>query len=188
MVESGKWETQKEGRMRKKFWNILLSMMLAAVFLAGCGYHFKGKTNNLPKDITKISIPVFENKTTETNIETFFTNALISQFVRSKELKLVDVKSADAVIRGTIRDFRLDTLTYSPDGKVSEYRVTVVMDVSLIRTSDKKVIWRGKNMREFEDYDASNETLTNEARKQEAAVKISKFMAELIHDRMLENF
>ena len=174
--------------MRKKSWNILLSMLLAAVFLAGCGYHFKGKTNNLPKDITKISIPVFVNETTETNIETFFTNALISQFVRSKELKLVDTKNADAVIHGTIKDFRLETLTYSPDGKVSEYRVTVVMDVSLIRTSDKKVIWRGKNMHEFEDYDASNETLTNEARKQEAAVKISKFMAELIHDRMLENF
>jgi len=174
--------------MCKKSWTILLSMMLAAVFLAGCGYHFKGKENNLPKDITKISIPVFKNKTMETNIETFFTNALISQFVKSKELKLVDTKNADAIIYGTIRDFHLDTLTYYPNGKVSEYRVTVVMDVSLVRTSDKKVIWRGKNMHEFEDYDASNETLTNEARQQEAAIKISKFMAELIHDRMLENF
>jgi outer membrane lipopolysaccharide assembly protein LptE/RlpB len=188
VIEVGKWGREKEADMCKKTWCTLFSLIVAAVILAGCGYHFKGKENNLPQDITKISIPVFKNQTTETNIETFFTNALISQFVKSKELELVDTKNADAVIHATIKDFQVVTLTYYPDGKVSEYRVIVTMDVSLIRASNQAVIWRGKNMHEFEDYDATNETLTDEARKQEAAVKIAKFMAELIHDRMLENF
>ncbi len=172
--------------------NHLLSRSLIAVFailfLLGCGYHFKGKENNLPRDIQTVAIPIFKNNTTETNIENLFTNAVIAEFVKGKELKLVDVNQADAVIYGTLKEYHNDTLTYSGGGRVSQYRVRIVAEVSLVRTKTGKVIWRAKNLQEFEDYDASTDTITNEARKKEAIQKLAKFMAEMIHDRMLENF
>lgn len=171
--------------------HLLLRSLIAVfiiLFLLGCGYHFKGKENNLPKDIQTIAIPIFKNNTTETNIENLFTNAVIAEFVKGKELKLVDVDQADAVIYGTLKEYHNDTLTYSGGGRVSQYRVRIVAEVSLVRAKTGKVIWRAKNLQEFEDYDASTDTITNEARKKKAIQKVAKFMAEMIHDRMLENF
>jgi len=174
--------------MRKHSLLKCLSFVFVVSFFIGCGYHFKGKENNLPKDIQRISIPIFKNDTTETNIENLFTNALISEFVKGKELRLVDVGQADAIIYGTLKEFHDDTLTYSAGGRVSQYRVRIVAEVSLVRAKTDEVVWRAKNLQEFEDYDASTNTIEREARKKEAINKLAKFMAEVIHDRMLENF
>ncbi len=174
--------------MRKRFLWRGMGVVLVLLFAAGCGYHFKGKANNLPKDIKSISIPIFKNETTETNIENLFTNALIAQFVRSKEFKITDVDKADAVIYGVLKRYSNDTLTYSGGGKVSQYRVRVVAEVTLVRAKSKEVIWRAKHLEEFEDYDASTNTIENEANKEKAFQSLAKFMAEIIHDRMLENF
>ena len=174
--------------MNKRLLFKSLTPLLIVLFLLGCGYHFKGKENNLPKDIQTVAIPIFKNNTTETNIENYFTNALIAQFVRGKELKITDVDHADAIIYGTLTEYHNDTLTYANGGKVSQYRVRVVANVSLVRAKTGKVIWRAKHLSEFEDYDASTNTIVNEARKKKAIQKLAKFMAEIIHDRMLENF
>ncbi len=174
--------------MRNRFVVKGLGIFLIAVFLGGCGYHFKGKENNLPKDIQSISIPIFKNETAETNIENIFTNALISEFVRGKELKLTDVNKADAIVHGTIKEFHDETLTYSASGRVNQYRVRIVVDVSLVRAKTGEVIWRAKRLQEFEDYEASTNTIENEALKEKAIQRLAKFMAETIHDRMLENF
>ena len=174
--------------MRDRFLLKGLGAVLILAFLAGCGYHFKGKANNLPKDIKSISIPIFKNETTETNIENLFTNALIAQFVRSKEFKITDVDKADAVIYGVLKSYNNDTLTYAGGGKVSQYRVRIVADVSLVRRKTGEVIWRAKHLSEFENYDASTNTIENEANKEKAIRRLAKFMAEIIHDRMLENF
>jgi outer membrane lipopolysaccharide assembly protein LptE/RlpB len=174
--------------MRNRFLLKGLGIVLLIAFLAGCGYHFKGKENNLPKDIKSISIPIFKNKTTETNIENLFTNALISQFVRSKEFKITDVDKADAIIYGVLTEYHNNTLTYAGGGKVSQYRVRVVAEITLVRAKTKEVIWRAKNLQEFADYNASTNTIENEANKQKAIRRLSRFMAEIIHDRMLENF
>ena len=165
-----------------------MAAILLLFFLVGCGYHFKGKENNLPKDIRTVAIPIFKNNTTETNIENYFTNALIAQFVRGKELKLTDVKHADAIIYGVLTEYHDDTLTYSNGGRVSQYRVTVAAQVSLVRAKTGKVIWRAKRLSDFADYDASTNTIVNEANKKEAIQKVARFLAEIIHDRMLENF
>jgi hypothetical protein len=64
----------------------------------------------------------------------------------------------------------------------------VAVQVSLVRAKTGKVIWRAKRLTDFADYDASTNTIVNEARKKEAIQKVAKFLAEIIHDRMLENF
>ncbi len=174
--------------MNKRLFFKCLTVFFLLSFLIGCGYHFKGKENNLPRDIQSVAIPIFKNQTSETNIENYFTNALIAQFVRGKELKIADVKHADAIITGVLKEYHDDTLTYSNGGRVSKYRVTIVADVSLVRAKTGKVIWRGKHLSEFADYDASTNTIVNEARKKAAIQKVARFMAEIIHDRMLENF
>ena len=165
-----------------------LAVILLLLFVVGCGYHFKGKENNLPKDIKSVAIPIFKNNTTETNIENYFTNALIAQFVKGKELKITDAKHADAIIYGVLTEYSDDTLTYANGGKVSQYRVTIAVKVSLVRAKTGKVIWRAKRLSDFADYDASTNTIVNEARKKVAIQKIARYLAEMIHDRMLENF
>ncbi len=174
-------------RRRRMLFETLLVLFVVSL-LSGCGYHFKGKQNNLPKDIKTIAIPIFKNDTTETNIENYFTNALIAQFVRGKELKLTDVKHADAVVYGVLTEFHDDTLTYVNGGRVSQYRVTLVAKVTLVRARTGKVIWRANRLSDFADYDASTDTVVNEANKREAIQKVAKLLAEIIHDRMLENF
>ena len=65
--------------------SILISL-LCIFGLTGCGYHFIGQSEVL-SEIHTIAIPYFENETYEPGLERYMTEALVNEFVRSRNAK-----------------------------------------------------------------------------------------------------
>lgn len=86
----------------------ILTLSFAASFFAltlqtGCAsYHLGHYRRTLPGGYDTVAIPMFQNKTVEVGIETFFTKALRTEFERSGLAKVMSKNDAQVVLEGTI--------------------------------------------------------------------------------------
>ena len=120
--------------------------MLAAAALcwlvSGCGY--TASPALLPPHLKTVAIPVFENGTPEARIEEEITNAVILRFVQDNHLKVVDEKTANAVIRGKVTQYRNAVFGFSNQATSNEYRVTVAVDVTFKDLVKNRELWSGE--------------------------------------------
>jgi len=165
-----------------------LTIFLLSWVLWGCGYRLEGRETSLPPEIQTIAVPTLANQTLEAGIENVFTTALVREFNRDRRLRLVRAKEGDSILRGSIQDFSVSSVTYDDAGFVVEYRVEVTMEVSLRRVDTDEVLWQTGPIREIETYRATSNVLTNEARKREAVEQIARELAETVHDRIVDRF
>ena len=59
-----------------------------------------------------------------------FTSAFADEFINSKRLQVVSVDQADVILRGTIKTFREQIISYNKNEKALEYRVFVTLDLA----------------------------------------------------------
>jgi len=163
-------------------------VILTAFFICGCGYHFIDTENSPPSGINNICIPIFINKTREPGIETPFTNSLINEFITRKKIDIVASDKADAIVKGIIKSFNLASISYQRNDVVQEYRVTIVMEVTLIRNDNGEIIWKDRNLRETGEYRVDTNVAAAEANKDAAIIDLANKISEEIHNRIFENF
>jgi outer membrane lipopolysaccharide assembly protein LptE/RlpB len=177
----------KQSTHFKEIWKAILSLVVL-VALAGCGYHFKGMGVKAPEGVSTIAIAVLKNRSSESGIETVFTNDLSYEFTRSKVLRVVGKDAADAVLSGTIISLKEETISRTASYESDERRVTITLDLALKR-ADGKVIWSDRALSDKEAFkvDPSNR-LATEKNKRVAIKAISERLAEKIHDRILQGF
>lgn len=78
-------------------------LTLAAILLAGCGYHFAGSGSNLPRDAKTIYVSKFTNHTRMTGVNDEFMHYLDDEIASRKRLTLVDnPRDADLSYRATL--------------------------------------------------------------------------------------
>lgn len=171
--------------------------------MTSCAYRWGAPSRQLPGGHQKISIPIFKNKTQEPYVEVFFTNALLSEFERSKLAQLVDSKFADAILEGYIH-----SIEYLPAGPreggdlpmgtvlASEYRIIVRTEIKMKRVSDEKIIW-SQELKSERTYVAPQVTqavvntvnpLYNHSARRINIEAISKQMMNEIFSKLTENF
>jgi len=171
--------------------NRITNAILALVFLsalAGCGYHFKGMGLTAPEGVSTVAITVLENRTSQSGIETVFTNDLAYEFTRSKVLRVVGKDTADAVLSGTIMSLREDTISRTASYDSAERRVTITLDLALER-ADGKVIWSDRALSDKEAFKVNpSAKLVTEKNKRVAIKAMSERLAEKIHNRILQGF
>lgn len=168
-----------------RFWFCLFLSGLY-VMIAGCGYHFAGG-QNFPFQIKTIFVPVFENKTSETGIETITTNAFIYELVRSSHVRVVEKDLADAVLSGTIRSLSTHTISRSSVKSPLERRVIMVVDLELTNRQGQ-VLWASRKFSGYESYAVQSDKLFTEARKQQAIRTISEKMAERVYYQLVDMY
>ena len=120
--------------------------MLAAATLcglvAGCGY--TASPALLPQHLKTVAIPVFENGTPEVRLEEELTNAVILKFVQDNHLKVVDEKSANAVIRGKVTQYKNSVFGFTQSGASNEFRVTLAVEVTFKDLVKNRELWSGE--------------------------------------------
>jgi hypothetical protein len=158
------------------------------LFISGCGYGFRGGTNNLPTDIQGVYLPVFLNATSEPGVEVVFANALIYEFTRSRVLKVVPESSAQAFIQGKIKRIAVDAVVYANLTQALDRKVIVDLEVSCRRSDNQKVLWQNQNLSRYEVYTITTDPSQTDRNKQEAIRKIAQNLSEQIHNGILENF
>ena len=175
--------------VQKSIVRVFFVFILFFVFNNGCGgYHFASDYNNLPGEITSISIPFFQNETYEANIESYFTRALINQFIKNKKFTIL-AQGADATLSGIVKDFRTNTISYSSQDKVLEYRAHITLDLTLINNHTNETIWRKPSLTSDEEYKVSSDDIAlTEATKKVAFQKIANELAEQIYEELVLGF
>ncbi len=177
---------------------------------SACGYQFQGTGNALPPDVTTVAIPIFRNDSDLEGVELDFTEALIQQFVRGRQVRIVDdVADANAVVKGLVRRVRVRAVSFSETDEALEAQMTVVLAVSLERARDGKVLWADNGVSDREEFAVTadavvtrspefigrSSTFNNlddiEVTQEESAAaveRLSRRMAKSIYSRMLEDF
>lgn len=155
---------------------------------AGCGYHIAGKGGNMPGNIATISIPFLKNQVQKPDVETVITTSLVDEFVKSGIVKVVE-QDADAVLNGAITGYDLTPVSFNKNDVIQEYRLTIKLDIGLVRRSDGKVLWEGKNITDYEDFKVTTTDVNaTKSAELDAIKKMAKDTARLIKERMLEDF
>lgn len=167
----------------KRLISILLFFSLSA-----CGYHLAGTVSSLPPDVKTIAIPQFSNKTLRPDIENQFTNALLDEFAKGKKVEVVEEGKADAVVKGVITAFDATPISYTGGDVIQEYRVTVRLEVSLVKKADEAVIWKDKNISYFADHKNDPDVAVSEANRDAAIKKIAVDLARQMYSNILEGF
>ncbi len=122
----------------------ILLIILGAVLLGslGCGYGLIGRTSNLPEDVTHLFVETLQNRTTRSRIELQLTQAIIDELVTRRRFTIVKSKAeADAVLSGALTSFNVRPVQFGPDGRATEYEITIRADMELVRTNPEEVLW-----------------------------------------------
>ena len=164
------------------------------VVLCGCGYQLAGKSTHLPAGITSLAIPTFRNQTLEPGIEVPLTQSFLREFMFDGRVKVLSPREADTILEGSIKNFRIRSVSYNESGLVQEYEVVITVDLTLTKSSGETV-WKENNLTEVRWYRASfgeavpsTGGVLSEASKNSAVQELGKFMAERAKSRFFYNF
>ena len=109
---------------------------------SGCGYALAGRGSNLPPDIKTVGIPLLENRTPYSRLEIVMTDRLRTEFIgRNKYQVLPDATGVDALLKGEIVGFSLQTAALNEQQLSSRQLVTIVLKVSFIKVRSNEVLW-----------------------------------------------
>ncbi|MEM9553269.1 MAG: LptE family protein [Acidobacteriota bacterium] len=167
---------------------------LALLVLGGCGYALVGQASNLPEDVRDIYVEPLENKTPRSQVEQILTEAVIDELVTRRRFSVVNERSeADAILRGSIVDFRLRPLTFDATGLASDFEITITADMRLERQPEPgdeagEVLWENSRYVFREDYPVSDTGLTFFDRENLAIEETAEPFAETLVTDLLEGF
>jgi hypothetical protein len=190
------------------------ALLLCAALLGGCGYAIVGsQTTHVPGDIHSVAVGTFTNRSRQEGLDKTLAFAVEREFYQRGALTVRESKGeGEAVISGTIREFKIRPVSFNQQDEALQYEAKLVLDVVLIRQSDGSVLWKGNNMQSVEDFSVNRQTvvpsssqfqqgtldfdnlaqLTDiqlaETEKHLAIDRMMRAIARDVHDRILDDF
>ncbi|MDD5568336.1 MAG: LptE family protein [Candidatus Omnitrophica bacterium] len=164
--------------------------ILSTVFLSGCGYTTRSL---IETKYRTIYITPFINKTNITNstdaenkyriyrpmIETDITQFVNNRFLFDGNLKPLKEESADLILKGELLDFRKDPLRYDNNDNVSEYRINLVVSISLWDRAANKLLWKEDDfIGDTTYFPTGNQAKTEDAAVTDALTDLSRRIVE----------
>ncbi len=157
--------------------------------IVACGYRFIPDGEAIDKNIQKIFVDVFVNKTSEANIENTFRTAFIDQVIQRRRFKLAGSPGeADAILKGSIESINAAPLSLQATNLAAEDRISVVLSLTLEAQNPKKVLWANSSFSGLQDYIMGNNLSVAQANKKNALIKLSNDTAERAYRLMMSGF
>jgi hypothetical protein len=187
---------KKKSLQHKRIILLLVTGYWLLVTLTGCGYTTRSLISNKYKTIY---IPPFLNQINITSeaktgskyqiyrpgLETDLTKAVIDRFRLDGNLRLEKEANADLVLKGSLVDYRRDVLRYATDDNPEEYRVSIMVDISLRDTKEDRIVWEEQSFTGDTTYFLSG---TNAKSDATAITEATKDIARRIVARTVENW
>src|SRR5215467_12572858 len=123
--------SSRRGRNRAAAW---LSLVFLALVLPSCGL-YSTSPGTLPGHIKTLAVPAFDNKTTQVGLDEEITQAVIQRFVDDNHLKIVAESDANAVLTGSVIDYKNTVFGFTGREQAQEYRVQIAVAVRLSAAS-----------------------------------------------------
>jgi len=174
-------------------------MAFMGLFIAGfwgCGYTTRSLINDKYRtiyvtpfvnriDITREMDAGNKYKLNRPMLDTEITKSVINRFLFDGNLKPVSVESADLVLKGELLEFRKDGLRYDTSNNVEEYRMNLVVNISLWDNKENKLLWEEKGFTGEATYFVTGA----QARSEDAAISdAEKDLCRRIVERIVEQW
>ncbi len=132
---------------------LLVTSYSLLVTLSGCGYTTRSMISNKYRtiyiepfvnkiDITAETDTGYKYKINQPMLETDITRSVINKYLFDGNLKPVAEESADLILKGELIDFRKDPVRYTDSDEVEEYRLNLVVNISLWNNMTKELVWQ----------------------------------------------
>jgi hypothetical protein len=169
---------------------------LFSLALSGCGYTTRSliagkyKTIHITPFVNKIELTLESNSNNKYKVyrpmlETEVTRAVINKFLYDGNVKPVAEDIADLALKGELVEFRRDPLRYTTSDDVEEYRINVVVNMSLWDKKNEKLVWEEKNFSGNATYFVTG----SQAKSEEQAVQEAiKDLSRRIVERVVEQW
>ena len=122
-------------------------VIVAALYVSGCGYQFAASGDMLPASAQTIYVARFGNQTRVTGINDELMRYIKDEIDLHRRLKVVDSPDqADLELSGEVR-FALQTPTnFNSALEPTQYNQSIVLSAMLKDMHDKKTIWSTNNV------------------------------------------
>ena len=150
--------------------------LLLVTSLIGCGYTTRSfvdphvRTIYIAPFVNKIDITdeLSENRKYKAYfplLEVKITRAVIDRFVFDGNLRIGKPDTADVILKGELVNYVKDALRYeSTDNEtVQEYRLSLVVNISLIDRDENKILWQENNFTGDSTYFTSGASAKSES-------------------------
>lgn len=161
---------------------------VSIIAVAACGYRLGAHSCESTVTARNIAIPLFQNQSQEPRLENLFTEAFRDRIQALPCVSLRSRNQADALLKGTILSVESHRVAVDEDFFAMEYRMRVVLAVSLVRSQDGEVLWRADRLEEEVPFYASSDALLFKDNREEALMELSRRMSERAVDRILLGF
>lgn len=189
---------------------MLFSLIIPTLFFltSSCAYKLSNNADTLPKNVKAIYIPLFKNNSTESLVETIYTDSMRAEALRSGYAQVVNSESAaDAVMYGTVVSVEVvsdesvsepQANNFLPNKTVlsAQAKVKVTVDLMLKKKGSSEVLWSGR-FSQARNYTPpqltlptinSANSLYNLSVRRQTLSTLSKEMMQLAFDRLVDNF
>jgi outer membrane lipopolysaccharide assembly protein LptE/RlpB len=164
---------------------LALGIALAAL-LPGCGYTLKSA---VPSYIHTLAVPVFQNNTVQFGLADQVTQALVNRFLGNGSLRIVSERDADAVLRGTITDYRNQVFGYTQQERATEYEVILTAQIVFRDQVKKRDLWKEDAFTVRTTYNVSPVGTSGEARTEaDAQQEVANKLADQIMSRTIQGW
>lgn len=143
---------------RKSLKQILLLLAICYMPYAiwGCGYTTRSMISSQFRtiyitpfvnkvDITRETDAAYKYRIYRPMLETDITKKVTNKYLFDGNLRPVKTESADLILKGELVEFRRDPLRYTDNNEVEEYRVNIVVNISLWDRKENKLVWQENN-------------------------------------------
>ena len=160
----------------------LTGALLAAALLSGCAGYTWG--TSVPKEYRTVSVPVFENLTTVSEIGPIVTQYTLREFQREGSFKIVRPEDAAIEVQGVLSSMSRPGISYDRgEGmRASEYGYEVVADVTFVDKRNGKVLLERKGIRGKTTFLTNDDLLTGQ---RNAAFRVADDIARQVVNEAL---
>ena len=167
---------------------IFLLFLIFIIISASCNYKFvtsvdlintrKAHLNsNLDKNIKTICVKILENRTSESGIEIFVTNDIVSELIKSANISLTSCQLAQARLFGKINYLKIEAINRKGQNILIEQKVKMSVSLDLL-SKDNEIIFSNSDIFSEQSYFVTGNKLETEKNKREAIKILSKKIAE----------
>jgi hypothetical protein len=134
--------------------------LVSTLFVQACGYRLIGTEIRVPGGIRSVSVGTFDNRSRQFGLDKTLAFAMEREIYRRGILHLVeDPAGADAVLKGTIREFQTRPVAFDAKDEAIQYEAEMTLDVRLERQDSGEVLWEGAKLQAIEEYSVTPSTI-----------------------------
>ncbi len=131
------WGRFSRSGPRLRAW--LGTALILVGWTSGCGYTVR---NSLPTHLKTLAIPVFGNNTVEFGLADDITLALTNGFLNNRQLRIVQERDANAVLRGTVVAYKNQVFGYTSKERATQYEIVLTVQATFRDMVKNRDLWK----------------------------------------------